>query len=308
MNRLSAPRIGILIASEATASGLSEVLQRAGYEVVVESEHSVSRSRIEGTAVLAWVIDTRSEQVFDWVLGAGKSMFPANNAPGVDQKKEFYDWSSDLLQQINATFPEARGEKRLLDATNDSPHTEEFWVLVGSAGAPSAVQRFLNSFKSLPPVGFIYAQHFAVSEQHMLAQLSAENSLFSMEVGIGWHAVEAGRVIVVPPQCQVFFDNFGNITSTRLAWDPPYTPNIEQLFTLLSKANRSPSGVIIFSGMGNDGMGTLSLLQQCGAHIWSQSPQSAVCDSMPQAAIDTGLVDFLGDPEQLALALHELHC
>lgn len=307
MNRSLAPRIGILICSEPTASGLSELLQRAGYEVLVESERLVNHSQIEDAAVLGWVSDTRSEEVFDWILGTGKPLFPANNAPGVDSKKEFYDWSSDLLQQINAAFPNALDESRLPDTTTSSPHSDDIWVLVGSAGAPSAVQRFLNSFTSLPPVGFIYAQHFAVSEQRVLAQLSAENPLFSMEVGIGLHAVEAGRVIVVPPQCQVCFDHFGNITSTRLAWDPPYTPNIEQLFTVLSKVNRSPSGVIVFSGMGDDGVGTLNLLQQCGAHIWSQSPESAVCDSMPQAAIDTGLVDFLGDPEQLAAALNGLY-
>ncbi len=85
-----------VISNEPTASALSEVLQQAGYEVVTEFEQFTTRTRIESAAVIAWVCDTRSEEVFDWLFGTGKLLFPASNAPSAEQKKEFYDWSSDL--------------------------------------------------------------------------------------------------------------------------------------------------------------------------------------------------------------------
>jgi len=297
--------IGVLISSEPIASAFKEVLVRAGYEVVMEIEQFATRQRVESAEVSAWVSDTSSDQVFDWLFGTGKLLFPANNAPNVGQRKEFYQWSSDLLLQINIAFKEPFPEVRTPDS--DFSSSDDMWLLVGSAGAPSAVQLFLNSFKSLPPVGFVYAQHFAVQDQQVLAQLSAENPLFSMEVGVGFHTVEAGRVIVVPPQCQIRFDDFGNITSTRSPWNPPYTPNIEQLFTLFSGIDLSPAGVIVFSGMGDDGASSLGLLHQSGTRIWSQSLQSSICDSMPQSALNTGLVDIQGAPEQLAAALQELY-
>lgn len=275
--------------------------------MVIEVEQFTSRLRIESAEVSAWVSDTRSEEVFDWLFNTGKQLFPANNAPSVGQRKEFYDWSSDLVQQISVALNDSLGPVQPPNATNDTSQTSDIWLLVGSAGAPSAVQSFLSAFEVLPPVCFIYAQHFSVEEQQVLDHLSAENPIFSMEVGVGLHAAEAGRVIVVPPQCQILVDDFGNITSTRSPWNPPYTPNIEQLFTLFASTNLSPAGVIVFSGMGNDGANSLSLLHQRGTRIWSQSLQSSICDSMPQAALGTGLVDFQAAPEQLASALQELY-
>ena len=307
MNSASLRVIGILISSEPIASALKEVLLRAGFEVVIELEQFTTHLRIESAEVSAWVSDTRSEEIFEWLIGTGKLLFPANNAPSVEQRKKFYDWSSDLVQQISIAFNDSFGEIQSPGASADLAHSSDVWLLVGSAGAPSAVQTFLSAFKTLPPVGFIYAQHFSVQDQQVLTQLSAENPIFSMDVGIGLHAIEPGRVIVVPPQCQIRFDDFGNITSTRSPWNPPHTPIIEQLFTLLAASSLSLAGLIVFSGMGEDGANSLSLLHQSGTRIWSQNLQSAICDSMPKAALDTGLVDFHGAPEQLAAALQALY-
>ncbi len=66
-------------------------------------------------------------------------------------------------------------------------------------------------------------------------------------------------------------------------------------------------GVIIFSGMGNDGAASLRIFEAAGGRVWAQAPTSAVCPAMPQAALDTGLVQRSGDPAELALALEALY-
>lgn len=181
------------------------------------------------------------------------------------------------------------------------------WVLAGSAGATTAVQTFLNAFKRVPPVGFLYAQHFSITQQKQLQQLTAENPLFTIDVGIGEHMLAPGRVIMVPPQCKIRITASGEVASTHSPWGNQHTPNIDELLVILSAAKLPPLGVIVFSGMGDDGVKALPVVDSVGGRIWVQSPSSAICDSMPKAALKTELVHKTDEPVQLARALEALY-
>jgi chemosensory pili system protein ChpB (putative protein-glutamate methylesterase) len=181
------------------------------------------------------------------------------------------------------------------------------WVLAGSAGATTAVQTFLNVFKSAPPVGFLYAQHFSVTQQKQLQQLTAENPIFTIDVGVGEHRLTPGRVIMVPPQCTISISAPDYISSTHSAWSNQHTPNIDELLVILSAAKLPALGVIVFSGMGDDGVKALPAVEAAGGYIWVQSPASAICDSMPKAALKTELAHKTGDPAQLARDLAALY-
>ena len=80
-------------------------------------------------------------------------------------------------------------------------------------------------------------------------------------------------------------------------WGGQHTPDINELLVILSAAKIPSPGVIVFSGMGNDGATALPIFEAAGGRVWAQAPASAVCPAMPQAAIDSGLVKKTGDPE-----------
>lgn len=181
------------------------------------------------------------------------------------------------------------------------------WVLAGSAGATTAIQEFLNGFTCAPPVGFLYAQHFSVSGQKQLQQLTAENPIFSIDIGVGEHALVPGHVVMVPPQCKISIAPPGNVVSTYSSWGNQHTPNFNELFVILSNAGLPSIGVIIFSGMGNDGIDALPTVDAAGGHIWVQSPTTAICNSMPNAALETELVHRTASPTDLANALETLY-
>ena len=112
---------------------------------------------------------------------------------------------------------------------------------------------------------------------------------------------------MIPPGRKVTFGSFGRVASTRCGWGSHYTPDINELLVMLSAAKLPSPGVIIFSGMGDDGAGALRVFDAAGGRIWVQSPASAVCAGMPQAAIETELVHRSGDPAELAGALERLY-
>ena len=63
------------------------------------------------------------------------------------------------------------------------------------------------------------------------------------------------------------------------------------------------AGYILFSGMGNDGSEAVMSLSNSQVPVWAQTPQSCANASMPESAIETNRVNYIGDPYQLALQL-----
>jgi chemotaxis response regulator CheB len=103
------------------------------------------------------------------------------------------------------------------------------------------------------------------------------------------------------------FTNWGEVFSTREPWETRETPHINQVMMAMSGLQPAPAGAIMFSGTGTDGCAGLRALQAVGTTVWAQDPETAVAPSMPQSAIDAGLVSRTGSPLDLATALLELY-
>ncbi len=186
-----------------------------------------------------------------------------------------------------------------------SPAVRGTWLLVGSAGATGAVQAFLDAFRKPPPVGFLYAQHYDPARQQQLRQLTAVNPGFNMSLLENTRSLVQGEVFIVPPAWQLAFSAVGEVRIRRAAWRGGHTPDFNSLFLEFVRAPVPDKGVIIFSGMGDDGCSALPALAAAGITVWAQDPATAICPGLPRAALARGVVQHSGTPRALALALRD---
>lgn len=298
--------VGLVLAG-AVQQALAGALYAAGYEVCIVADMAQLQHLADRDEVDTWVIDAGSDDGLDVLLATGKFILPAESPPDPGDTRLFTRWSAGLVRQIDHAVASGIAVGRHGDEGNRWHQVEAVWLLAGSAGATSAVQEFLNTFETPPPVAFIYAQHYAPEKQDELEHYTVQNDEFSLLVGEGVHKLEPGRIIMVPPRCKVTIGEFGRIASTRTDWGQHHTPDINELLYILTGAGLPSPGVIIFSGMGDDGSAALKVFDAAGGRIWAQSPGSAASPGMPQAAIDTGLVHRTGTPTQLAAALEHLY-
>ena len=305
MNKLSVIEIGIILPDVRISLLLKGILSDAGYSVLIGEEENCADLVRTQKEIDAWVFDAQSEKVFYALSKTQKILLPVDDIPPPDETVKFRNWSCAFLRQINLTT--GKNNKNIRAVSDDWNVIKGVWVLAGSAGATTAVQTFLNAFTTAPPVGFLYAQHFSVTQQKQLQQLTAENPIFKIDVGVGEHKLSPGRVVIVPPQCKINIMAPGKVSSTHSTWGNHHTPNIDELLVILSAANLPSLGVIVFSGMGDDGVKALPVVDAAGGHIWVQSPASSICDSMPKAALKTELVHKTADPVHLARALEALY-
>ena len=204
--------------------------------------------------------------------------------------------------------PPRLGELMTPASGRDWKGLQAVWLLAGSAGAVAAVQRFLGSFKRCPPVAFIYAQHYDPTRQEQLRHLGDDDNIFQMELIERHHKLAPGTVLIVPPHRRIRFCGGLEITAEAGAWEGPHTPDIDEVEVMLAAASLPSIGVVLFSGMGRDGAGSLDVLDASGCRIWVQDPATATCRGMPGAALETGLVHRQGSPEMLAYTLEQLYC
>lgn len=279
--------------------GVTAALAKAGHDVHVAADELRVQSMIDREVVDAWIVEAHAEAVLHQLLPTGCYVLPADNIPDVSGRQRFAIWINSVLRQLEIALlrPPVVAS---MSSRRRWQEVQAVWLLAGSAGATDAVQQFLNGFNEQPPVAFLYAQHLDPQLHHQLERFTLSSELFSLSVSQGSHALQRGSIVMVSPSHTVSLHETGRITSNSEPWTANHTPDINELLILLSALRVAERGVIVFSGMGDDGCEALSTFDASGGAIWAQSPASCASDAMPTAAIATGLVERVGDPADLA--------
>jgi chemosensory pili system protein ChpB (putative protein-glutamate methylesterase) len=111
----------------------------------------------------------------------------------------------------------------------------------------------------------------------------------------------------MPAHNQVLINANGRVDyMLNTQWDKPYSPNINQVISNLAEHFQERMGVIVFSGMCDDGAkASLALKHSANIPLWAQSPEECICSAMPEAVIDSGKVDYIATARSLAERLNQ---
>ena len=185
-----------------------------------------------------------------------------------------------------------------------SKSADNFWVIgVGSsAGGLEALSSF---FKALPPdinAAFIVAQHLAPHSKSMMVELISRQSSLPV-VAVEDHVqLRPGVISIVPPNHDVTTTN-GELRLTMAGKETRPKPSVDTFFQSLARLYGKRAVGIILSGTGSDGSEGIRFIKENGGITIVQDSESAKYDGMPKSAFETGLVDAVLPPEEIALKL-----
>jgi two-component system, chemotaxis family, CheB/CheR fusion protein len=181
-------------------------------------------------------------------------------------------------------------------------------LVVGIGASAGGLEAFSQIRRALPPnpgVAIIFIQHLAPGHESTLATLLSAQSLLPVAVASDGTRVLADHVYVNPPGWDVSIE----AGVLRLSARPPdqarHRP-IDAFLRSLAASAGERAVVVILSGTGEDGSDGLRDVKAEGGIVLAQQPDSAKFDSMPAAAIATGLTDLVLAPEELASALVQI--
>jgi len=177
----------------------------------------------------------------------------------------------------------------------------KFWVGIGaSAGGLEALRGFVRHLPDEASAAYIVTQHVAPQHRSMLTEIiGRETHLPVMEVADKLIPA-ANTIYITPPNNDLIVeDGFLRLTEPSKQIAAP-KPSVNTFFKSLSAAKGKDAIGIILSGTGSDGAIGMTAIHKAGGITIAQDYMTAKYSSMPVAAVDTGDVDLVMSPEEMA--------
>ena len=178
-------------------------------------------------------------------------------------------------------------------------------VVVGvgaSAGGLEALRSLIHHLPSLENVACVVAQHLDPHHRSVLGELLARDTALEV-IDVKHNDWIRPKTIFVTP-----YDRHIAIANGRFKLSKPITsfgpkPSVDYFFTSLANEKGEKAVGIILSGTGSDGAHGIRAIKAEGGVTIVQDLKTAKYNGMPQAAIETGLVDLILPPDKMGPAL-----
>jgi two-component system, chemotaxis family, CheB/CheR fusion protein len=186
-------------------------------------------------------------------------------------------------------------------------------VAVGaSAGGLEAYTEFFHALPDNTGMGFVLVQHLDPTHDSLLAEIIKKATKMPVAEVKSGIKIRPNCIYVIPPKSLMTLAgsvlrltprNLGaRSKGSRERWDLA----VNHFMRSLALERKSGAIGIVLSGTGGDGSAGLEDIKAHGGITFAQEPASAKFDGMPRSAIDSGCVDFILPPGEIAKTLIEI--
>jgi two-component system CheB/CheR fusion protein len=161
-----------------------------------------------------------------------------------------------------------------------------------SAGGLQAIKLFFENMPHDNGMAFVIILHLSPDHESLADKMIQESTRMPVLQVTEAVRLEQNHVYVISPAQQLrMHDGFLSVSST----DPQRGRHacIDLFFRNLAEAHRERAFCVVLSGSGADGAVGLSRIKEHGGVTLAQALEDAEFDSMPRAAIDTQMVDWV---------------
>ena len=178
-------------------------------------------------------------------------------------------------------------------------------VAIGaSAGGYEALSELFEALSSTGDMAFIVVQHLSAEHESLLPELLGKKTEMPVQSAAEGMAIQPGHVYVIPPNTSLTIKD-DRLQLRQRDRERPHHP-ADILFVSLAEARSDTAIGIVLSGGDADGALGVQAIKHHGGITFAQEPDSARFPSMPKSAIETGCVDFVLGPSEMARELGRL--
>ena len=290
-------KVGVLSNDSAESYSLKSALSELGHFVVYFNTPDLSATpEPPPEDVELWVVSTQSglndriaidnRRAFSLVID---EQIPSLLSPGYET------WKWTLQGRIDRASYRMNDDYRAARATR-------VWVLAASTGGLKVVEEFLQQVDPVPGcgLGFLYVQHIEGSHVEQLEKMVTRSTRWRAQIADTGRFLLEGVVSIVEPDNKLRINQENKFQVLREPWGGSYRPSIDYIAEMVARNYGDAAGVIVFTGMGDDGaLGSLHMHEN-GGQVWIQAPDTCMVSAMPDAVISGGRVAYQGSVDELA--------
>lgn len=179
-------------------------------------------------------------------------------------------------------------------------------VVIGtSTGGVEALRQLVAGLPSGFKPAVLIVMHIGPHDS-ILPSLLARTSVLPVRQARHGDLVEAGRILVAPPDFHLTMVRDGgrcSVMLARTAKENHTRPAVDPLFRAAAAAFGARAIGVILTGALDDGTAGLAAIKACGGIAVVQDPSEALAPDMPSSAIDNVAVDHVLKLDEIPAAL-----
>jgi two-component system chemotaxis response regulator CheB len=160
-----------------------------------------------------------------------------------------------------------------------------------SAGGLQSLSTVLRAINNDFP-GIVVVQHLDPRHESQMASLLSRKTGKHVTEAIQGEQILPGRVYIGPPDEHLLVTG-GKIQLAHSRLVRFSRPSIDMMFGSVAAVYGKEAIGVILSGSNRDGADGIAAIRSAGGITIAQDPKTAEYRVMPQAAIDTGCIDFV---------------
>ncbi len=212
---------------------------------------------------------------------------------------------SDIPQKDIETPPAENAEPALPERITPLVRQPHLVGIGASAGGLEALSAMIGALPVDLGNSYVVIQHLSPTHRSMMVQLlGRETAMVVREVE---HGIKPEPdIIYVAPASHNTTVREGLFVLKETVREALPKPSVNAFFSSLASDIGEDAIGVILSGTGSDGTVGLREIKASGGFTFAQEPSSAKYAGMPQAAIDSGCVDWILPPERIAAEIANL--
>ncbi|MEM7330478.1 MAG: chemotaxis protein CheB [Chloroflexota bacterium] len=180
-------------------------------------------------------------------------------------------------------------------------------VAIGaSAGGLVALEAFFKNTPADSGLAFVIVQHLSSEFKSLMDTLLARHTDMPIHIIEEGMRIKPNHIFLIPSGTLLSIKNKRFLLTETQTQKPVLRYPIDTFFKSLSAdADERAIGVVL-SGAGTDGSRGIVDIKNRGGIVLAQDEKSARFEAMPQAAIETGLVDYVLNPREMPTAIQTI--
>ncbi len=287
-------RIGIASKNGTQAGIMAELLQPIAGEVTVFDEVAIDGGSFMQSNAHVMIIDYSVDSIME--KECVMDMITRDEPKVILTEKQLYPlahderlaWRKKIINEIMRVLPDLASE---LNNSKETGSVHDVWVIGSSSGGPDALNTFLSALPRLP-ISLIIAQHIGSDSGSVSLQkvLSSRQDRWAIEIGGDGAPLQPGHAYIVPRDSVMSIEGI-RMTSRPFQLPNQPSPSINATLRSIRRTSTGGVGVIILTGLGDDGTAALKEIKHKTIMVLAQEADECAARSMPDSARQAGVVD-----------------
>jgi two-component system, chemotaxis family, protein-glutamate methylesterase/glutaminase len=179
----------------------------------------------------------------------------------------------------------------------------EVVAIAASAGGLKALSETLSALPADFAAAIVVVQHLDPRHRSLMAEILGRRTTLSVKQAEEGDVLLSGSVFIAPPDHHLLVNHGGMLSLSQSELVHFVRPSADLLFESVAASYRERAIAVVLTGSGSDGSMGVQAVKKMGGTVIAQDERTSEFSAMPNAAVETGAVDFILPLDEISAAL-----